>query len=58
MSKLATLTGHTYKVLYLAISPDGQTIVSGAGDETLWFWNVFLSPNSQSSDSLSCIGEK
>jgi len=24
MSKLATLTGHTYRVLYLAISPDGQ----------------------------------
>jgi len=22
--QLATLTGHTYKVLYLAISPDGQ----------------------------------
>ncbi|KAE9459475.1 hypothetical protein C3L33_08599, partial [Rhododendron williamsianum] len=35
MSKLATLTGHTYRVLYLAISPDGQTIVTGAGDETL-----------------------
>jgi len=25
MSKLATLTGHTYRVLYLAISPDGQS---------------------------------
>ena len=35
MSKLATLTGHTLRVLYLAISPDGQTIVTGAGDETL-----------------------
>ncbi|GJN09265.1 hypothetical protein PR202_ga27254 [Eleusine coracana subsp. coracana] len=56
MSKLATLTGHTYRVLYLAISPDGQTIVTGAGDETLRFWNVFPSPKSQSSDSLSCVG--
>uniref|UniRef100_A0A0D9Z1E2 CDC20/Fizzy WD40 domain-containing protein n=1 Tax=Oryza glumipatula TaxID=40148 RepID=A0A0D9Z1E2_9ORYZ len=56
MSKLATLTGHTYRVLYLAISPDGQTIVTGAGDETLRFWNVFPSPKSQSSDSLSSIG--
>jgi len=56
MSKLATLTGHTYRVLYLATSPDGQTIVTGAGDETLRFWNVFPSPKSQSSDSLSCIG--
>jgi len=41
MTKLATLTGHTYRVLYLANSPDGQTIVTGAGDETLRFWNVF-----------------
>ncbi|QCE09770.1 cell division cycle 20-like protein 1 [Vigna unguiculata] len=47
MSKLATLTGHTYRVLYLAISPDGQTIVTRAGDETLRFWNVFPSPKSQ-----------
>jgi len=45
MSKVTTLTGHTYRVLYLAISPDGQTIVTGAGDETLRFWNVF--PNSK-----------
>jgi len=41
MSKVATLSGHTYRVLYLAMSPDGQTIVTGAGDETLRFWNVF-----------------
>ncbi|XP_035836718.1 protein FIZZY-RELATED 3-like isoform X2 [Helianthus annuus] len=39
--------GHTYRVLYLAISPDGQTIVTRAGDETLRFWNVFPSPKSQ-----------
>ncbi|XP_077247403.1 B-type cell cycle switch protein ccs52A-like [Tasmannia lanceolata] len=51
MSKLATLTGHTYRVLYLAISPDGQTIVTGAGDETLRFWNVFPCPKSQNTDS-------
>ena len=31
MTKLATLTGHTLRVLYLALSPDGQTIVTGAG---------------------------
>ncbi|KAK1374439.1 Cell cycle switch 52A [Heracleum sosnowskyi] len=51
MSKLATLTGHTFRVLYLAISPDGQTIVTGAGDETLRFWNVFPSPKSQNTES-------
>ena len=24
-----------------AVSPDGEAIVTGAGDETLRFWNVF-----------------
>ena len=43
MQKLSTLTGHTYRVLYLAMSPDGSTIVTGAGDETLRFWNIFPS---------------
>ena len=46
MEKIATLTGHTYRVLYLAMSPDGSSIVTGAGDETLRFWNVF--PKSRS----------
>ena len=45
MEKVATLTGHTYRVLYLAMSPDGSTIVTGAGDETLRFWNIFPSRN-------------
>ena len=39
--QVAKLTGHTYRVLYLATSPDGECIVTGAGDETLRFWNVF-----------------
>ncbi|KAJ8766071.1 hypothetical protein K2173_020587 [Erythroxylum novogranatense] len=43
LAKFATLTGHSLRVLYLAMSPDGQTIVTGAGDETLRFWNVFPS---------------
>lgn len=41
MQQIAQLTGHTYRVLYLSLSPDGETIVTGAGDETLRFWNVF-----------------
>lgn len=39
----ATLTGHTQRVLYLAMSPDGSSMVTGAGDETLRFWNCFPS---------------
>jgi cell division cycle 20-like protein 1 (cofactor of APC complex) len=41
VEKIATLTGHTYRVLYLAGSPDGCSVLTGAGDETLRFWNVF-----------------
>ena len=41
LSMVASLTGHTNRVLYLAMSPDGETIVTGAGDETLRFWNTF-----------------
>ena len=44
MTKVATLVGHTCRVLYLAVSPDGQTIGTGAGDETLRFWRVFPTP--------------
>jgi len=53
MTEVITLTGHTYRVLYLAISPDGQTIVTGAGDETLRFWNVFPGTKSTSGSGLS-----
>jgi cell division cycle 20-like protein 1 (cofactor of APC complex) len=41
MTPVVSLTGHTYRVLYLAMSPDGSVIVTGAGDETLRFWDVF-----------------
>jgi cell division cycle protein 20 (cofactor of APC complex) len=41
MVKMAELTGHTSRVLHLAQSPDGETVVSGAADETLRFWKVF-----------------
>ncbi len=53
MRKLATLSGHTSRVLYLAASNDGETIVSGAGDETLRFWKVF--PRSQAKSQTSYL---
>jgi cell division cycle 20-like protein 1 (cofactor of APC complex) len=51
LSKVVTLTGHTYRVLYLAMSPDGSTIVTGAGDETLRFWQVFPGPRSDAKNN-------
>jgi len=53
MQKLVTLTGHSMRVLYLSMSPDGQTVVTGAGDETLRFWNRFPPARSKSGSSSS-----
>lgn len=41
MVKSAELTGHTARVLHMAQSPDGTTIASAAGDETLRFWKIW-----------------
>ena len=40
LTNVSKLTGHSSRVLYLAISPQGRYIVSGAGDETLRFWDL------------------
>ena len=37
----ATLKGHKQRVVYMAIGPDSRKIVTGAGDETIRFWDVF-----------------
>jgi cell division cycle 20-like protein 1 (cofactor of APC complex) len=55
MKKVATLTGHSLRVLYLAMSPDGETIVTGAGDETLRFWKVFPSAPGNKEKEMSAI---
>ncbi|XP_026287559.1 fizzy-related protein homolog [Frankliniella occidentalis] len=45
--QVAKLTGHSYRVLYLAMAPNGEAIVTGAGEGTLRFWNVFSKARSQ-----------
>lgn len=35
------LRGHKDRVIYMAMSPDGTKVVTGAGDETVRFWEVF-----------------
>lgn len=59
MTQLAKLTGHSYRVLYLAVSPDGEAIVTGAGDETLRFWNVFSKSRctKESKSALNLFGK-
>jgi len=41
LARIADLKGHESRVLYTALSPDGKTVVSAAGDETIRFWKVF-----------------
>lgn len=40
---MAELTGHTARVLHLALSPDGTTVLSAGADETLRMWRCFVS---------------
>ena len=47
LTRAAELTGHTQRVLNMAMSPDGQTVVSAGADETLRFWKCFGSDGKQ-----------
>jgi WD40 repeat protein len=40
LALLRTLTGHTSGVRSVAISPDGQMLVSGSNDDTIKIWNL------------------
>ena len=53
MQKIGVFSGHTSRVLYLAMSPDSQNIVTGAGDETLRFWNLFPQKETEKSKASS-----
>jgi cell division cycle protein 20 (cofactor of APC complex) len=56
LTKVKELTGHTSRVLSTACSPDGSTVVSAAGDESLRFWDIFGAPPSRRS-SVMPMGE-
>lgn len=48
MAKIKDLEGHQSRVLHMATSSDGCTVVSAAADETLRFWDVFAPPGIKS----------
>ena len=39
--QVGELQGHEDRILHVSISPDQQTVVSAAADETLRFWKCF-----------------
>ena len=58
MLRIADLMGHTARVLSMAMSPDGTTVVSAAADETLRFWKCFDHDKRDSKASLSKVAVK
>ncbi|KJE96555.1 Cdc20 [Capsaspora owczarzaki ATCC 30864] len=63
LQMVAELNGHQGRVLHMAMSPDGETVVSASSDETLRFWKCFASApaakkSNQSTGVLSkCAGQ-
>ena len=45
MAKIKEFRGHSSRVLHMAKSPDGSTVVSAGADETLRFWEIFGNPS-------------
>jgi cell division cycle protein 20 (cofactor of APC complex) len=54
--KVADLTGHTARVLSLAQSPDGTTVLSGSADETLRFWKIFSASDKKAASKPGVVG--
>ncbi|ORX61009.1 WD40 repeat-like protein [Piromyces finnis] len=41
MDRIINIQAHDARVLFSAISPDGQSVATAAGDETLKFWKIW-----------------
>lgn len=45
LTMLSKITAHSKRIIHLTISEDGETVVSGGGEGTLKYWNLFQKRN-------------
>ncbi|KAI5180433.1 cell division cycle 20, cofactor of APC complex [Nematocida sp. AWRm80] len=55
MRKIGRMEGHTDRVLFSALSPDGNTLATCAADENLNFWSLFEHPTDTRNTSDSIV---
>ncbi|XP_037958360.1 cell division cycle protein 20 homolog [Teleopsis dalmanni] len=55
--KQTELIGHTARILQLAMSPDGSTVISAGADETLRLWNCFT-PDPQAAKKSNAVASR
>lgn len=56
LTKIYDVPAHDSRVLAAALSPDGCTVATGAGDENLKFWKVWEPRATKKTESTSSTG--
>ena len=52
MDVISTIRGHSDRVVYLSVGPNGERIVTGSGDEKLMLWKIFSNSLNEKQSSL------
>jgi cell division cycle protein 20 (cofactor of APC complex) len=58
MTRVCNLTGHTARILMMAMSPDEETVASISADETLRLWKCFASDEKHKNLKISLTDKK